>query len=286
MGNIMKSIKEHLKSIRILEKEQNSYEQMLEYFSNNKSTLLNCFCEGEIILPSFILLKELKNNFNYLCAADNELNNLFNSAIQYSKLFYLKTIDLVEKQVLQSNDVYQEQFELVTQPIGQRLINLLANIKYRIKIVQLRQNNSENSGVIKSVAYSIGSIVKSVIVHLKYIITLVIASNQNLVRKFYYMTMSGAILAFWFYDYLFLDDISLTSSLFLGGVSGIAIILLAIVSYPIGDFGKKDISGRNIVAYKYKLLLNNRRNSKLIRIFTLQNGGSKSAVSSRHIFNK
>lgn len=282
----MKSIKEHLKSIRILEKEQNSYEQMLEYFSNNKSTLLNRFCEGEIILPSFILLKELKNNFNYLCVADNELNNLFNSAIRYSKLFYLKTIDLVEKQVLQSNDVYQEQFELVTQPVGQRLINLLANIKYRIKIVELRQNNSENSGVIKSVSYSIGGIVKSVIVHLKYIITLVIASNQNLVRKFYYIIMSGAVLAFWFYDYLLLDDISLTSSVFLGGVSGIAIILLAIASYPIGDFGKKDISGRNIVAYKYKLLLNNRRSSKLIRIFTLQNGGSKSAVSSRHIFNK
>lgn len=273
----MKGMKKYLKSIGKLEKDQNSYGQMIDYFTDNKSTLSTRFCEGEIFLPSFMLLKELKNTYGDLCDADQELNNLFNSAIYYSKVFYLKTIHLVENESLTGQNNYEQEFEQFTQPLGQRLVNLLANIKYRIKIIRLQDSSdgANKEWLWSRLSHSFFCKVLGVIANFQYMMTLVTSSNHSMMRKFYYIIMSSAIMAFWGYNYLFLNDISFTSSVFLGIVSGVAVTLIAIISYPIGDFGKKDISGKNIVAYKYKALLNNISNDKLIRVFTLQHGNSK-----------
>jgi hypothetical protein len=53
-----------------------------------------------------------------------------------------------------------------------------------------------------------------------------------------------------------------------------AIIVAAIIIYPIGDFGKIDISGTNVVAYKYKLFFNNHANLKMLNVFITQPSGS------------
>lgn len=277
----MKNLKEHLKSIRKLEKEQSSYDLIIEYFSDDSSNLLTRLCDGDAFLPSFMLLKELKSTYHELCTADSELLNLFNAAIKCSKLFYLKTIDLVEHESYEINNKYQDKFEKATQPIGQRLVNLLSNIKYRIKVVKLRNLASQNSKTLTPYYLwrNFVGILSSVIAHIQYIITLATSSNQGMVRKFYYSGMLCSIIAFWAYNYVFLNDISSVSSIFLGIISGIVVVLLAIISYPMGDFGKKDISGRNMVAYKYKLLLNNRRSNRLVKVLTLQHGKNIGATS-------
>lgn len=277
----MRSLKEHLKSIRKIEQEQRSYDLMIEYFSSDTSSLPTGLCEGAAFLPSFMLLKELKSAYHELCKADSELLNLFNTAIKCSKLFYSKTTELVESESSDINNKYEHMFEKLTQPIGQKLINLLANIKYRIKVVRLKNCASQNSKTITPYYLWQSFTVRlySAIAHIQYMITLATSSNQGMVRKFYYSSMLCSIIAFWAYNYAFLNDLSSVSSIFLGIISGIVVILLAIISYPMGDFGKKDISGRNMVAYKYKLLLNNRRSNRLVKVFTLQHSKNIGAAS-------
>ena len=234
-------------------------------------------------MPSFILLKALRGKYQALCDTDDELNNLFNSAINCSKLFYMKTIDLVENKSEVSEDKYEENFERIAQPLGQQLINLLTNIKYRIRIVRLRNSRPDNmhKKYISYYLYNFAALLRGPMTHLTYRITLLTSSNQNIVKKSYYAAILGTIFTFWIFNYAFLNNISPISSAFLNVISGIAVVLLAIVSYPIGDFGKKDISGRNIVAYRYKVLLNNRKkNSKLLNIFTLQHGQNVNVAAS------
>lgn len=267
----MKNLKEYISHINEFETEHNSFDQMVAYFSDKDTTLPVNLCEGEVFLPSFILLKNLKNNYSELCELDRELNSLFRTAIHCSKLFYLKTIELIENESVKPNYKYEERFEKITQPLGQRLVNLLANIKYRIKIVELKKvsmHDKTQNSLWCLFSDLMGGLYTSV-ANIKYKITLYTASNHDLVRKFYYSFMFSIILLFWLYDYFMLDDVSLGPSIFLGAIFSIIVVLLAIISYPIGDFGKKDISGKNIVAYKYKVLLNNRKNSKIVHLFAL-----------------
>lgn len=272
----MTKLKDYLVSIKKLEEEQKRYSQLVEYFIDNNSNLLVNFCEGEVFLPSFMVLKKLKNKYSKLCVIDNELNNLFDMVIHCSKIFYLKSIKLVKRDSIKFNYNYERKFEKKVQPIGQRLINLLANIKYRIKVVRSRNYKLKNSeqNIIFFFVRKLSSPICTAINQLKYKITLKTSSSPSMMRGFYYMMILTVIMMFWMYDYFVLDDIPLMQSMFLCIIFGVVVVLIAIASYPMGDFGKKDISGKNIVAYKYKVLLNNINNTKLVKVFTLQNSNN------------
>ena len=50
-------------------------------------------------------------------------------------------------------------------------------------------------------------------------------------------------------------------------ITSISLIIVAILSYSVSDFGTIDISGKNFIAYKYKAFLNNLADNKLLQIF-------------------
>ena len=63
-----------------------------------QSYLLNLYCDGKINLPSFILLKKLKEKYSDLVRSDEELNSLFETAIECSKIFYSQTLKIIGKE--------------------------------------------------------------------------------------------------------------------------------------------------------------------------------------------
>lgn len=271
----MKSIKSHVKAIHKYENQVGMFDLLVTYFLKKNSSIASAFCEAEYYLPSFILLKKLKGKYSNLCTEDDELNNLFNSAIECSKLFYSQAINIVKKDGA-NNDKYESSFENQAQPMGQQLINLLANIKYRIRIVRLKKTREEASSK-RSLAYFLFYYFQgllSIVNNLIYKVTLFASSNLTAARRVYFSTILGTILVFWLINFLFLNSFSPISSAFINVFVGIGVVLLAIATYPLGDFGKKDISGRNIVAYKYKVFLIDKGNAKLVNVFKLQQGRS------------
>lgn len=276
----MKYFKYHLKSIKDYEKENNSLQTLNKFFLDSKSDTILSYCDGSLYLPSFMMLKQIQLKYDALCNQDSELNNLFLSAIQCSKLFYYNLINLSECAEKLDSNKYEEEFERVVEPLGQQLINILNNIKYRIKIVKLKNARislNSKSSIFYSL-FTIFNIIFSSINNFAYKWTLLVTMDHIFFRKAYYVIIATIIITIWIAGFMFFDDIAPISTAFINIISSISILLFAISSYPIGDFAKKDISGKNMVAYKYKLLLKKHFNKKLLNIFTLQQGTSSKTI--------
>lgn len=55
------------------------------------------------------------------------------------------------------------------------------------------------------------------------------------------------------------------------------------ITYPVGYFGKIDINGKDIVAYKYRIFFNSISNRKIYNIFALQQTNDTGQQSSQSI---
>jgi hypothetical protein len=222
-------------------------------------------------LPSFILLKRLHNKFEDLTNEDDELNLLFSNAIKCSKLFYLQTINTIKK-TNNSEQNFEHLFTKQSQPLGQRLINLLVNIKYRIRVVQLKRQSPKKEGMLKLVGIcsNIISPIYNIMHDVVYKIRLLQSTHNSLSRKIYYLAVILTLLSFWFTDSKLIQDLSIIEMLLLNFMYCAAITILATLTYPACHFGLIDIDGKNIVAYTYQIFFNNLSNQKMYKIFTLQ----------------
>lgn len=268
----MKNIKSYLKAIQYYEEQNGCFALLNDYLKEKKSTLPKLYCEGKIYLPSFMILRRIHYEYKKHSHIDPELNRLFESSIHCSKLFYSKLVALVVES-RSSAKSFEEQFEQRIQPLGQQLINLITNIKYRIKLVESEGRKKESTGFItltKKLS-SFGKIAYNCLNNLVYKVTLLQSTHPSLAKKLYYFSITSIIILFWVVNFMLLSHkIPSVASAFINVVSGIAVIVIAIILYPIGDFGKIDISGTNVVAYKYKLFFNNHANLKMISAFITQ----------------
>lgn len=268
----MKNIKCYLKAIQYYEEQNSCFALLIDYLKDKKSTLPKLYCEGKIHLPSFMILRKIHYEYQKHSRMDHELNRLFESSIHCSKLFYSKLITLVVES-RSSAYSFEKQFEQRIQPLGQQLINLITNIKYRIKLVELEKLKKESTGFITFAKKlpNLFKIVYSSLSNLVYKVTLLQSTHPSLAKKLYYFSITSVIILFWVVNFILLGHrIPPIASAFINIVSGLAVIVTAIILYPIGDFGKIDISGINVVAYKYKLFFNNYANLKMIGVFITQ----------------
>jgi len=247
-------MKSYLQILQNHEIENNSFDLLADYFVNKKSPLTKEFCEGERYLPSFILLKQLHAKFKPICRSDSELNDLFMNAIICSKIFYAGIIDLVKRSKSNLAD-FDQNFEKDIEPLGQSLINLLVSIRYRIMLANIY---SEKLEARKKGLYAISKKIYSRIYNLLYKVSLIIGAHNGLGRKLYYILTISVISLFWILNFIFLHNLYPIVSTVINIIAGTLILLLSVVNYPLWDFGKIDISGKNIVSYKYRLFFNNK----------------------------
>jgi hypothetical protein len=92
--------------------------------------------------------------------------------------------------------------------------------------------------------------------------------NYTVFKYIYYLAIAALITSAWVINFTVISGglyISVLSSI----ITSISLIIVAILSYPVSDFGTIDISGKNFIAYKYKAFLNNLADNKLLQIFTV-----------------
>jgi len=264
-------MKHYLEALLDYENSNNSFDLLCNFIAVKNTNLIKLYCCGRIHLPSFILLKNLHKKFEDLTNEDDELNLLFSNAIKCSKLFYLQTINSIKK-TNSSEQSFEHLFNQQSQPLGQRLINLLVNIKYRIRVVRLKRQFPKKEGMLKivSICANIISPIYSIVHDAIYKIRLLQSTHNSLSRKIYYLAVILTLLSFWFIGSKLIQDLSLVEMFLLNFVYCAIITVLATLTYPACHFGLIDIDGTNIVAYTYQVFFNNLSNQKMYKIFTLQ----------------
>lgn len=269
-------IKDYFKALNKYEKETNSFELLQDYLLHRNSHLAKFYCEGEIHLPSFMLIKQLHNTFVVYTQIDKELDKLFLKAINASKIFYSRLIWMIYESKSEAIN-FDQKFEECVQPVGQQIINLLVNIKYRIKVIKIQKLREEKLGVNKLQIGFIPALKNFIPTYwgkLIYELTLLKSTNHKLIKNLYYGFITFAIGTFWLINFLFWNEFSPISSTFINIIAGVIIVIFSIITYPIGDFRKIDITGRNIVAYKYKTFFNSSLNNIRLSVFSIQHKSS------------
>lgn len=277
-------MRNNLKALQEYEVTNKSFELLCNFIAVKNSNLVKRFCNGDLYLPSFILLKKLQEKFSDLVIEDEELKALFINAIECSKLFYARTVTLTKNSTDLDND-FDGSFKKEVQPLGQQLINLLMNIKYRIRVVRLKRQKAAKKGLMRYIdkISSFMSPFQVAINNFIYKISLLQSSYYGLARKVYCFIVILVIVSFWTINSLFLHNIHAFSITFINTVFCLVITILAMITYPVGYFGKIDINGKGIVAYKYRIFFNSISNRKIYNIFALQQTNDTGQQSSQSI---
>ena len=265
--------------------KNNSLQLLLQILSKNHD-LTKKYCNGELYLPSFITIKKAKNYYLEYCKEDKELDQLFVMAINYSKLFYVKLFRLIQEKNIQYQ--YETLFESRAEPFGQKLVNTITNIRLRIKMIKSAKIKSLEKARVKNVfsLFTVKNQLTKLINLTMYKLSLYLSINQKVTKILYYFSATCLICLVLYISFVLNhNDLSIFDR-FISSFFAIVILLVTIFSYPLNDFALRDISGKNIVAYRYKTLLNYSKNHKLVDLFTMQHMGDDTFSSKSSTMSK
>jgi hypothetical protein len=268
----MQNFKKYLIAIKKHEDDSGVFELVKNYIDGHNNAIIKDICRGEIYLPSFVLWKKIKQDYSNLTDKDEELQRLFEEAIGYSKLYYLRAvagIDLQQKSLNKKRNQansFEKYFQAEVKPLGQHLVNLIVNIKYRIIVVKNNHTIKCTSSNIFNL-FKMQSVIKNSIL---YTINFFYLNNYVLAKRIYYGTMALLALCFWLIDFSMLDNVSASLYIIINIIFAILSIIIIKYSKPAEEFGTLDISGRDEVTHKYKAFLNNCMNSKMMKVFSMK----------------
>lgn len=265
-------MKSYLKALCEYEEHNNCFELLYCFFSTKNSDLPTRYCEGKVNLPSFILLKKLKERYADLISIDQELNYLFTEAVLYSKLFYNRTVKII-KNPDSSSSIIEKLFTRDVQPIGQKLINILVHIKSRIRLARLKRkknyvNGTQTLNANTALNYNINLIetLKNSLDVIFYKIDLFLSLNEKFAKLLYLFIFFCTLVSVNSYLSQFLTR---PLFIFFNIICCLSVLILINLVFPVRSFGKLDIYGKNIVAYKYRVFFNNISNKKMYYLFSL-----------------
>ncbi|KAF8818665.1 hypothetical protein [Rickettsia endosymbiont of Cardiosporidium cionae] len=231
-----------------------------EYIFNKNSDLLRTYCDGKNYLPSFVLLKQIKEKLKFFVLHDTILGKLVNQSIKLSEKFYYNLINLNDKpshiRGVISNNNHIEQL----QKYGQDLLYTLVMIKQRLKIIKitLRIQNSKTQGKILKNQSKINHLVKYFTIILYYKISelqFIYPFLINIAYNLMILCMMSAISLIIYYTLFHL--IHTAFLLLISLICNTLIVIASMIYSPIYNFDNKDIFGNNIAIHKHFIFVNN-----------------------------
>lgn len=250
-----KIFKNYLKIIQASEDKSDAFTEVLKYLLTNNNILLHNYYQGTSALPSFMLLKKLRNQLAYksLLKTDIALNKYFDTIIILAKKFYYNLIRILHEHKTNTRE-FANHFEISAQPFGEQIINILISIKYEIrslgiysKVDSIITNSLFNNKWFDSI-YKKTATIKSRVFALRSI-------SSQVIDRLYIFSIIIIIVGAFLLHHKFDSWASKTYySLYIDLMIGLSIIIAAISLYPFNSFGSVDIFGKNRVIYQYKML--------------------------------
>lgn len=261
------SMKPYIKALVDCEESNNSFELLCNFIVLGKSDLLDSYCNGKINLPSFILLKKLKAKYIDLACSDGELNILFEKAISCSRIFYSRTLELI---TTQEGIKFDNLFSKKVQPIGQQLINVLINIKFRVRLIRLNRMSPKPTGVMRSIIQKIMSLIVSLRIVLNFILYKLSLFHTATIKYTNIVYIIGLLFILLIANSYLINDLPAIETTWLNIALCILITISSMLFYPFRHFTRTDINGHDVIAYKYRLFFNNSSNKKIYKVFVLK----------------
>jgi len=261
-------MKHYIKVLLDYEESNNSFDLLCNFIALRKSDLLDSYCTGKINLPSFILLKKLKTKYIDLANSDEELNALLEKAISCSKIFYTRTLKIISAEGNKFDNLFSKQ----VQPIGQQLINVLINIKFRVRLIRLNRVSPKQIGVMRIIE-KIKALIAPPRIALNsilYKLSLFQTAHTKYTNIIYIISILCMLFILLIANNYLINDLPVIQTTGLNITFCILITVSSILFYPFRHFSKIDINGQDIIAYKYRLFFNNTSNKKMYRIFALE----------------
>ncbi|GAB4169686.1 MAG: hypothetical protein Tsb006_7610 [Rickettsiaceae bacterium] len=261
-------MKHYLKALQEYEENNNCFKLLCDFMSLKRSDLIDLYCDGKLNLPSFILLKRLKEKYAELLIIDSELNALFTSAITYSKLFYSKAVTVIRNSSADSAEL-ESLFAKQAQPAGQKLVDLLLHIKSRIRTAKLKCKKEKNiSNQMISKRRITSTYTFKLLSHVFYKTNIFLSTNYKFTKILYGIVLLSIL---WVINTYLMTNILPLYTAFFNITYCLSMVVVLSLICPAWTFGKTDIHGRNVVAYKYRVFFNNISNKKMYYVFAMQN---------------
>ena len=263
-------MKRYIKALLDYEESNNNFILLCNFIVLGKSDLLDLYCTGKLNLPSFILLKKLKAKYTDLVHSDEELNVLFEKAINCSRVFYTRTLKLIETQ---EGMKFDNLFARKVQPIGQKLINVLINIKFRVRLIRLNRMSPKPTGVMRNIIQKFMSFVvplKIAFNSLLYKLSLFHTATIKYTNIVYIMGLLFMMFILFIANNYLINDLPPIETTWFNIAFCILITISSMLFYPFRNFTRTDINGKDVIAYKYRLLFNNSSNKKIYKVFVLK----------------
>jgi hypothetical protein len=219
-----------------------------------------------------MLLKKVRDAQSDLLLCDEELKSLFTKAVLYSKLFYLKTITLIQTKNISCSQ-FEKYFSVHAQPIGQSLIEVIMKIKLRIKIAKIKAQNKKtaNTSIFSNFKITKNSFINLFVRDIFFKVNILPFANYKLAKL---LKLILALACLWLINSYLIYNVSSSYKLFLNILYCLSIGAIITLLNPVKKFGNIDIYGKNIVAYRYQIFFNSISNKKVYYIYALQNSNT------------
>lgn len=255
------------------EEENKMLSLLRDYLIGCKSNLIKLYSSGEVYLPSAILFDKLFLELECFIKKNNKIADAISEAKQNSQRFYSRLIRLITESKHFNVD-FEAEFQNKIQIFGQKVINCLKHIKNQIHIFKLQRNcTMEHENIYTS---HIRYLKKNNVLKKNYIkfisqLSILSLNDYKATQKILYITIITLLTSLLIINFVLVYDKYSILGIVINVILGISLALFAIYTYPVGEFGFIDISGRNLVAYKYKVFFNYYYNNKMIKVFDMQN---------------
>jgi hypothetical protein len=208
------------------------------------------------------LLKKYKAKYIDLATSDEELNGLPEKSIS----FYGRTLKLIETQKAIKFD---NLFSKKVQPIGQHLINVLINIKFRVWLIRLNRMSPKPAGLMQIIIQELMYLKIPVRIALNscmYKISLFHTATIKYTYIVYIMGLLFFLLFLLIADNYLINDLPGNEITWLNFAMCIMITISSLLFYPFGNFTRTKINGQDVIAYKYRFFFNNASNKIINKV--------------------
>jgi hypothetical protein len=229
----------------------------IEYLNNKSKSYPKMICIGKENIPTPQMFENMISINQALLDLHPQIKLGFERLKQIASDFYLSLVKVMER-AKSENLSFESEFDNLVQPFGQNFVNNLKALKY--KIDGLRIDNVAfflKSCLKKPIEIKIKTtkfkLFRKVVLRMK---KTLVFYPQTSYKAYILMTIFGVIASGTVAFNLAGSVDAIERASFTASYASIAVLILFMASFAIQLFEYTDISGKNVLAYNYKTMLN------------------------------
>ncbi len=241
----------------LLSNIENKNFPFVDYLNNKNKGYPKLICTGKENIPTPQMLENIININQNLLQLYPQIKMSLENLKNISSNFYQSLVKVLAK-TKNAKVNFEYEFDRLVQPFGQHFVNNVKALKYKIEELRIDKIELYLKSCPKKPIE-----VRSKSTKFKFFKKLVLRMKKTLVfypqtsyKAYIFMTIIGVIAAGMVAFNLAGSVDAIERASFTASYASLAVLILFMASFAIQLFEYTDISGRNVLAYNYKTMLN------------------------------